>query len=117
MFWGYIYICHMQIFPYVWGLGVFPTCWGFGGISTWGVHMLILVHSCSSLCLMFLLQFMTTTPPVVVVTSGLSLVSSVTMASSLMGLPVTLDQHGVAQPAPLVLRGSGGVIGPDSVPQ
>ena len=37
-----------------WG-SVPPSVWGFGGISTWGVHMLILVHSCSSLCLMFLL--------------------------------------------------------------
>ena len=53
----------------------------------------------------------TTTPPVTVVSSGLSLVSSLTMA------PVTLGQHGVVQPPPLVLRGSGGVIGPASVPQ
>ena len=34
-----------------------------------------------------------------------------------MGLPVTLDQHGVVQTPPLVLRGSGGVIGLASVPQ
>ena len=40
-----------------------------------------------------------------------------TVAPSLMGLPVTLDQHGVVQPPPLMLRGSGGVIGPASVPQ
>ena len=42
-------------FPFVWGLGCSPICWGFGGISTWDVHMLILLHFCSSLCLMFLL--------------------------------------------------------------
>ena len=40
-----------------------------------------------------------------------------TVAPSLMGLTVTLDQHGVVQTPPLVLRGSGGVIGPASVPQ
>ena len=38
-----------------------------------------------------------------------------TMAPSLMGFPVTLDQHGVVQPPPFMLSGSGGVIA--SVPQ
>ena len=60
---------------------------------------------------------MTTTPPVMVVSSGLSSVSSVMVVPSLMGFPVTLDQHGVVQPPPLMPRGSGGVIGPASVPQ
>ena len=60
---------------------------------------------------------MTTTPPITVVSSGLSSVSSVTVVPSLMGLPVTLDQHGVVQLPPLMPRGSGGVIGPASVPQ
>ena len=59
----------------------------------------------------------TTTTPVTVVSSGLSSVSSVTVAPSLMGLPVTLDQHGVVQPPSFMLRGSGGVIGLASVPQ
>ena len=59
---------------------------------------------------------MTTTPPVMVVSSGLSLASSVTVAPSLVGFLVTLDQHGVLQPPPLMLRGSGGVIGSASVP-
>ena len=54
---------------------------------------------------------MTTTPPVTVVSLGLSSVSSVTVAPSLTGFPVTLDQHGVVQPPPLMPRGSGGVIG------
>ena len=60
---------------------------------------------------------MTTTPPVMVVSSGLSLFPSVTMVPSLMGLPVSLDQRGVVQPPPLMPRGSGGVIGSASVPQ
>ena len=48
MSWGY--------FPYVGSLGdVPPSVGGSGGISTWDVHMLILVYFCSSLCLMFLL--------------------------------------------------------------
>ena len=60
---------------------------------------------------------MTTTPPVTVVSSGLSSVSSVTVAPSLTGLPVSLDQYGVVPPPPLMLRGSGGVLGSFSVPQ
>ena len=59
----------------------------------------------------------TTTSPVMVVSSGLSLVLSVTMAPSLTGFPVSLDQHGVVQPPPLMPRGSGGVTGSASVPQ
>ena len=57
---------------------------------------------------------MTTTTPVLVVPSGLS---SVTVAPSLMMFLVTLHQHGVVQPPPLMPRGSGGVIGLASVPQ
>ena len=60
---------------------------------------------------------MTTTPPVRVVSSGLSTVSSVTMAPSLTGFPVSLDQCGVVQPPPFMPRGSGGVTGSASVPQ
>ena len=60
---------------------------------------------------------MTINPSVMVVSYGLSSVSSVTMAPSLMGLPVTLGQHEVVLPPPLMLRGPGGVIGLASVPQ
>ena len=60
---------------------------------------------------------MTSTPPVTAVSSGLSSISSVTMASSLMGLPATLGQHNVVLPPPLMPRYPGGVIGLDSVPQ
>ena len=59
----------------------------------------------------------TTTPPVMVVSSGLSSLSSVTVAPSLTGFPVSLDQCGVVQPPPLMPRGSRGVIGSVSVPQ
>ena len=59
----------------------------------------------------------TTTPPVMVVISGLSSVSSVTVAPSLTGFPVSLDQCGVGQPPALMPRGSEGVIGSISVPQ
>ena len=58
-----------------------------------------------------------TTPPVTVVSSGLSSVSSVTVAPSPTGFPVSLDQHGLVPPPPLMLRGSGVVIGPASVPR
>ena len=53
----------------------------------------------------------TTTPLVTVVSSGLSSVSSVTVAPSLTGFPVSLDQHGVVPPPPLMPKGSGGVLG------
>ena len=78
--------------------------------------MLILVQSCSSLSHVSTTN-MTTTPPVMVVSSGLSSVSSVTVPPSLMGLPATLDQCGVVQPPPLMPRGCGGITGPASVPQ
>ena len=58
-----------------------------------------------------------TTPPVNVVSSGVSSVSSVTMATSLMGLPTMLGQHDVVLPPPLTPRGSAGVLGHASVPQ
>ena len=60
---------------------------------------------------------MTTTPPVMVVSSGLSSTSSVIMAPSLMGLPATLGQCEVVLPPPLMLGCPGGVIGLASVPQ
>ena len=56
----------------------------------------------------------TTTPPVTVVSSGLSSVSSMTVAPSLTGFPVS---HGVVPPPPLMPRGSGGVLDSVSVPQ
>ena len=56
----------------------------------------------------------TTTPPITVVSSGLSSVSSVSVAPSLTGFPVS---HGVVPPPPLMPRSSGGVFGSVSVPQ
>ena len=53
----------------------------------------------------------TTTPPVTVVSSGLS---SVTVAPSLTRFPVS---QGMVPPPPLIPRGSGGVFGSVSVPQ
>ena len=60
---------------------------------------------------------LTTTPPVTVVSSGLSSMSSVTVAPSLTGFLVSLDQHDMVPSPPLMLRGSGGVLGSLSVPQ
>ena len=59
---------------------------------------------------------LTTTPPGTVVSSGLSSMSSVTVALSLTGFPVSLDQHGMVPPPPLMPRGSG-VLGSVSMPQ
>ena len=61
---------------------------------------------------------MTTTPPVTDVCSGTSsLLTTVTMPPSLMGLPMTSGQHDVVLPPPLTLRDSGCVVGPATVPQ
>ena len=60
---------------------------------------------------------MTTTPPVTVVFSGMSCLSLVTMAPSLMWLPATLGQHDVVLLPPLTARYSGGVIVLTSMPQ
>ena len=60
---------------------------------------------------------LTTTTLVTVVSSGLSSVSSVTVAPSLTGFPVSLDQYGVVPPPPLMPKGSGRVIGSVSVSQ
>ena len=59
---------------------------------------------------------MTTTPPVTVVSSGMSSLSLVTMAPSLMGLPITLGQHDLVLLPPLTPRCSGHVLGHASVP-
>ena len=68
--------------------------------------MLILLHLfCSALCLMSQPTAPTTTPPITVVSSGLSSVSSVSVAPSLTGFPVS---HGVVPPPPLMPRSSGG---------
>ena len=61
---------------------------------------------------------MTITPPVTVVCSGTSsLLSTVTMAPSLMGLPATSGQHDVDLPPLLTTRHSRGVVGLVTVPQ
>ena len=60
---------------------------------------------------------MTTTPPVTVVSLGMSSLSMVTVAPSLMGLPTMLGQHDVVLLPPLTPRCSGGVLGLASVPQ
>ena len=77
------------------------------GVNTGDVHMIILVPILW--CIMSHIPTMdpTTAPPVTVVSCGLSSVSSVTVAPSLTGFPVSLDQHGMAPPPPLMPRASG----------
>ena len=59
----------------------------------------------------------TTTSSVTVVSSGMSSLSLVTMAPSLIGLPTTLSQHDVVLLPPMTPRCSGGVLGHASLPQ
>ena len=98
----------------VWGM--FSHLLVFLGALTHGASICLFLYILGIHCLTFLLWAMTTTLPVMVVSSGLSSVSSVTVAPSLMGLLTVLDHHEVQTP-PLMPRGSGGVIGPASVPQ
>ena len=101
------------------GLGVFPP--SVGGLGVSALEMFI----CSFLYIFFVVHYVshvsttapTTTPPVTVVSSGMSSVSSMTVAPSLTGFPVSFDQHGMVPPPPLMPRGSGGVLGSVSVPQ
>ena len=71
----------------------------------------ILYLSCSSLCVK------STSTAMTVVSSGMSSLSLVTMAASLMGLYTMLGQHDVIQLPPLTPRCSGDVLGHGSVPQ
>ena len=81
----------------------------------------------ASCCCTFLCSFimskasttmaMTTTPPVIVVFSGMSSLSSITMVTSLKGLPATLGQHDVVLLPLLTPRHSGGVVGIATMPQ
>ena len=61
---------------------------------------------------------MSTTAPVTVVCSSTSsLLPTVTMVPSLMGLPLTSGQHDVGLLPPLTLGNSGSVVGLATVPQ
>ena len=79
--------------------------------------MLHLVLSCSLFSPVSTTMTATTTPPVAMVSSGMSSISSVTVAPSLMGPPTTLGQHDVILLPPLTPRFSGGVLGLASMPQ
>ena len=59
----------------------------------------------------------TTTPPVTIVSSGMSSLSLVTKGPSLTGLPATLGQRDVVLLPPLTLRCPKGIIFLASVPQ
>ena len=87
------------------------------GLVTW---MSIMLHVVPFLWLIMsqvcTTMAIATTTPVTVVSSGMSSLSSVTMAPSLTGLPVTFGQHDVLPP-PLTLRCPGGVMGLTSLPQ
>ena len=127
MLWGVVRgPLHVGHFPYtspVWGAspsvappsrfqGYWYDIWGiFPSVGVWGVFPSVgasaYVMSICSFMYIFVVfmshistMAITTTLPVMVVSSDLSLVSSVTMASSLMGFPVSLDQLGVVQPPP-----------------
>ena len=91
----------------VWGCS--PMCWVWGHQHHWVSICFIMSHVST--------MAMTSTPPVTMVSSQLSSISSVTMALSLMGLPASLGQYEVFLPPPLMTRGSRGVTDLASVLQ
>ena len=106
--------------------GKLSICWGSGGISTsvklwcqyihWISIMLHLVPFLWFIVSQVSTSTAITASPVTVVSSGMSSLSSVTMAPSLMGFPTMLGQHDVVMPPPLTPRCFGGVLGHASVP-
>ena len=113
--------CYSQGYQFLCG-GLSPSIEGFGGVFP---HHLGRFGGTSALCYSHVHSYtfflcimshvsttaLTTTPPVTVVSSGLS---SVSVAPSLTGFP---GSHGVVPPPPLMLRSSGSVLGSASVPQ
>ena len=59
----------------------------------------------------------TTTPVTIVFSNMSSLLSTVTKAPCLMGLPVTSGQHDMVLPPPLTQMNCGGLAGLATVPQ
>ena len=98
-----ISLCHMGNISHMLGVWkVFPQLLGVLGVSAHGVSICLFLYYYSpnySGVFWTVICFISDWLP------------------SLMGLPVTLDQCGVVQPPPLMLRGSEGVICPASVPQ
>ena len=113
-----ISVCDMgNISPFVGGFGDVPHLLGVLGTSAHGVSICLFLYILVGIMSHVSTMATTTSPPVMVASSGLSSVSSVTVAPSPLRLPATMDQCGVVQPPPLMPRGSGGVICPTSVPQ
>ena len=92
---------------------MFPHMLGVWGHQHHWLSICFILYFLVVHCLTYLPQLQ----PLLLWLSGLSSVSSVTMAPSLMGLSATLGQHEVVLPPPLMLRGSEGVIGLAPVPQ
>ena len=113
------YVGGWGIPPYVGGLGASTHLPGFGAWQYihWVSIMLYLVPFLYFIMSYISTMAMTTTPLVMVASSGLSSISSVAMAPSMMGLPATSGQHEVVLPPPLMLKSPGGVIGLVSMPQ
>ena len=95
-----------------------PHHCGFLLYWTWCLWMSAMLHAVVPFFVVFIMfkasttMVMTTTPLVTVVSSGLSsLLTMVTIAPSLMGLPTTSGQHDVVLPPPLIPRHSRGVVG------
>ena len=88
-----------------------PSLW-VASLLDWVLIDVCYVSCCCSLCLKLLLQWLWLLLLQLLVSSGMSsLLSVVTMAPSLMGLPATSHQHDVVLPLPLIPRHSGSIVG------
>ena len=102
---------HQLICQAFWCLSVHPLSQSVGCFLLDWILLDVCYASCccTFLCIVIMSQAsttiaMTTTPLVTVVSSNMSCLSSVTMAPSLMRLPVTLGQCDVVLPPPLMPR-------------
>ena len=121
VFWGHQYICQeflsLLVHPFapqfITVIPVAPHHCGLLRYWTGCLWMYATFHAVAFpfLCSVFIMSqastttARTTTPPMTVLCSSTSsLLSTVTMAPSLMGLPVTSGQHDLVLPPPLTLR-------------
>ena len=123
-----VHLCSRGYMHVIWGIHpLYVRVWGNQQVCQefWCLSVHLQMSLCHAVVLFFVVFIMpqvsattamNTTPPVTVVSSGMSSISSVTMAPSLTGLPTTFGQCDVVLLPPMTPN-PGGVFGLASVPQ
>ena len=118
-------VCQYIHFPLVHkSYQVLPIIVGcfFPGLDAYGCMLCFMLLTFSFLCSVFIMCLASTTTAMTATPGDLCppvchLLSTVTMATSLMGLTVTSGQHDVVLQSLLTPRNSGGAVGFATVPQ